>query len=104
MKFGNRRTELITCKECIHLLLDYADGSMAPEVRRKLDEHLSACPPCQHYLRSYTSCTEMVQQLRDQEAQIPPELQLRLKTFLQEQVNLPWPEPRGRRAKRSKRL
>lgn len=103
MKSRNRRTELLTCQECIHLLLDYADGSMVPEVRRKLDEHLSACPPCQHYLRSYRSCTEMVQQLRDQEAQIPAELQLRLKSFLKEQVNLPWPEPRRRRAKWSKR-
>ena len=45
MKFRNRRSELLTCKECIHLLLDYADGSMVPEVRLKLDEHLSACPP-----------------------------------------------------------
>ena len=104
MKFRNRRSELLTCKECIHLLLDYADGSMVPEVRRKLDEHLSACPPCQHYLRSYTSCTEMVQQLRDQEAQIPAELQHRLKSFLREQVNLPWPQPRRRRAKWSKRF
>ena len=102
MNFRNRRTDLLT-KECIHLLLDYADGSMAPAVRRKLDEHLSACPPCQHYLRSYTSCTELVQQLRDQEAQVPAELQDRLKSFLREQVNLPWPEPRRRRAKWSKR-
>ena len=74
MKFRNRRTDLLTCEDCIHLLLDYADGSMDSEVRRKLDEHLSACPPCQHYLRSYSSCTEMVQQLRDQEAQVPGEL------------------------------
>jgi anti-sigma factor RsiW len=104
MKFRNRRSELLTCKECIHLLLDYADGSMVPEVRLKLDEHLSACPPCQHYLRSYTSCTEMVQQLRDQEAQVPAELQDRLKSFLRKQVNLPWPQPRRRRAKWSKRF
>ncbi len=103
MKFRNRRTDLLTCEDCIHLLLDYADGSMDSEVRRKLDEHLSACPPCQHYLRSYSSCTEMVQQLRDQEAQVPGELQDRLKSFLKEQVNLPWPEPRRRRAKWSKR-
>ena len=103
MNFRNRRTDLLTCEDCIHLLLDYADGSMAPAVRRKLDEHLSACPPCQHYLRSYTSCTELVQQLRDQEAQVPAELQVRLKSCLREQVKLPWPEPRRRRAKWSKR-
>lgn len=103
MKFRNRHTDLLTCKDCIYLLLDYADGSMDSEVRRKLDEHMSACPPCQHYLRSYTSCTEMVQQLRDQDAQVPAELQDRLKSFLREQVNLPWPEPRRRRAKWSKR-
>ena len=103
MSFRNRPTDLLTCQECIHLLLDYADGSMAPQVRRKLDEHLSACPPCQHYLRSYTSCTEMARQLRDQEARVPAELQDRLKSFLREQVNLPWPEPRRRRAKWSRR-
>ncbi len=104
MKFRNRHSDLFTCEECIHLLLDYADGTMAPKVRRKLDEHLSACPPCQHYLRSYTSCTEMARQLRDQEAQVPAELQDRLKSFLREQVNLPWPKtPRRRRAKWSKR-
>ena len=103
MSFRNRRNDLLTCKECIHLLLDYADGTMTPEVRQKLDEHLSACPPCQHYLRSYRSCTEMVRQLRDQEAQVPAELQERLKSFLRERANLPWPTPRRRRAKWSKR-
>ena len=104
MSFRNRRADFLTCEECIDLLLDYADGSMDPEVRRRLDQHLSACPPCQHYLRSYRSCTEMVQQLRDQEAQVPAELQQRLKTFLKDHVHLPWPEPRRRRAKWPKRL
>jgi anti-sigma factor RsiW len=103
MSFRNRHADLLTCKECIDLLLDYADGSLPPDVQRRLDHHLSACPPCKHYLRSYRSSKDMARQLRDQAVQVPVELQNRLKSFLKEQANLPWPSPGGRRMKASRR-
>ena len=79
-------TTFLSCKECIHLLLDYVDGSVTPEIHQELYEHLTTCPPCQKYLNSYRTCSDMVLQLRNQQAQVPTELQNRLKSFLKEQV------------------
>lgn len=78
-----------SCKECVDLLLDFLEGNLDPETTRRLDEHLSACPPCLNFLKSYRACTDMVHGLKDQQVEIPIELEQRLKGFLKEQITKP---------------
>ncbi len=75
-------SNFFNCRECVDLLHEYVDGGLDADDHKKLDEHLSACPPCLHFLKTYRSCSELVEQLRDQQVQIPLELQSRLKSFL----------------------
>ena len=75
-------SNFFNCRECVDLLHEYVDGGLDADDQKKLDEHLSACPPCLHFLKTYRSCSELVEQLRDQQVQIPLELQSRLKSFL----------------------
>jgi len=43
----------VTCKDLADFLDEYIADTM-PAVRRTLvEEHLAACPDCQHYLASY---------------------------------------------------
>ncbi|MEE8122440.1 MAG: zf-HC2 domain-containing protein [Anaerolineales bacterium] len=74
------------CKDCIDLLMDYLEQNLDSETQEKLDQHFAGCSPCLNFLGSYRDCSKMAQQLRDQQVEIPKELENRLKTFLQEQM------------------
>ncbi len=45
--------EYITCRELIEFLMDYIDGTLAPDRRREFERHLAVCPSCVAYLESY---------------------------------------------------
>ncbi len=77
---------VLKCKDCVDLLIDYLEENLDSEAQQKLDQHLTSCPPCLNFLESYRDCSKMAQQLRDQQVEIPQELENRLKTFLQEQM------------------
>lgn len=76
----------VNCKECVALLLEYLDDTLDPVTKKKLDEHMAACPPCLNFLKTYKSSSEMSRRLRDQAVQIPVEMENRLKSFLKEHV------------------
>jgi anti-sigma factor RsiW len=44
---------MITCKELIDFLGDYASGELPPEQRLVFESHLAICPPCVAYLKTY---------------------------------------------------
>lgn len=79
----------ITCKDCVDLLMDYIDRTLEPGAQSRLDEHLSSCPPCIHFLKTYRKCTEFSAQLSDQKVQIPRELEVRLQSFLKQEIDKP---------------
>lgn len=39
-------TPLLTCKQFLDELSDYLDEKTDPELRRKLEQHISDCPNC----------------------------------------------------------
>lgn len=43
----------MTCRELIDFLMSYCDGELPADQRAVFEEHLSRCPPCVAYLRSY---------------------------------------------------
>ena len=46
----------MNCAELLGLLCDYIDGTLAPEPRAALEEHLSRCDTC-HIVLDTTQCT-----------------------------------------------
>ena len=75
----------LNCKECVDLLFDYLEDTLDPVIKKKLDDHISSCPPCLNFLKTYRSCTGISRRLREQEVRIPREMENRLKSFLKEQ-------------------
>jgi anti-sigma factor RsiW len=72
------------CKECVELLGEYIEGSLSPEKSLALEEHLSLCPPCITFVRTYKATRALcrAQLAKD----MPRELMSSLKSFLSEHV------------------
>lgn len=43
----------MTCRHVIDFLMDYLAGEITPEERAIFEKHLSLCPPCVAYLKTY---------------------------------------------------
>ena len=68
------------CPEVLALLVDYLEGRLPESVQRDLDLHLAGCASCEAYLASYRSTVSMLRSMREDD--LPPELRLRLRAFL----------------------
>jgi anti-sigma factor RsiW len=48
-----------TCKKATSLITDYVIGTLASDITRKLERHLSACPDCVAFLKTYKKTIQM---------------------------------------------
>jgi anti-sigma factor RsiW len=48
----------VTCRDFAAFLLDYVEGELPADTRRRFDAHLALCPDCVHYLHHYTGTIE----------------------------------------------
>lgn len=70
----------LECRECIDLLVDYVDGTLAKHQAEMLDWHLESCAPCVAFVNTYRGTVDAARQLR--EMRLPAELRQRLIAFL----------------------
>jgi anti-sigma factor (TIGR02949 family) len=68
------------CGSVVKLLADYLERQLPPSLREELERHMAGCPRCVAQLRSYESTVSLLRSLR--EADLPPELRLTLKSFI----------------------
>jgi anti-sigma factor RsiW len=47
--------EYLTCRQVLDFLMAYLDHELTADQRREFERHLSVCPSCVNYLRSYQS-------------------------------------------------
>lgn len=76
--------EWLSCQKVVDRLLDYVDGALAEEERRKLERHFKLCPPCREFLRQYRCLPELCERALRQT--MPDEAVDRLKAFLKAKV------------------
>jgi hypothetical protein len=72
------------CKECVDLLGEYIEGTLAPDRAKALEEHLSLCPPCITFVRTYRATRKLCRSALSRE--MPEELAFSLKSFLVKHV------------------
>ena len=41
------------CRDVHRLLFEYAQGTLEPEVKQRLDDHFRDCPACMEFIRTY---------------------------------------------------
>lgn len=69
----------MTCRELVDFLSAYLDGELSSEARIRFDAHLSACPECSAYLRTYEAAVKLAKDACDHPddpvpADVPEEL------------------------------
>ena len=72
------------CKECVDLLGEYIEGTLSPERSKELEDHLSTCPPCITFVRTYRATRKLCRHALARE--MPEELAYSLKSFLARHV------------------
>ncbi len=72
------------CKECVDLLGDYIEGALPPDRAKALEDHLSRCPPCITFVRTYRATRKLCRSALSKE--MPQELMHTLSSFLEKHV------------------
>jgi anti-sigma factor RsiW len=72
------------CKDCVELLGEYIEGTLPPDRAKALEEHLSTCPPCITFVRTYKATGRLCRSVMKHD--MPCELIASLKSFLGEHV------------------
>jgi anti-sigma factor RsiW len=72
------------CSDCVDLLGEYIDGSLSQEQAAALEAHLSLCPPCITFVRTYRATRVLCR--HKLAAEMPQELCNSLHSFLAKNV------------------
>ena len=63
----------MTCRELTDFIGDYLDGELTPDVSAGFEHHLTLCPNCRRYIRSYEETVKLGKRaFEDDFAQVPP--------------------------------
>jgi RNA polymerase sigma-70 factor (ECF subfamily) len=68
------------CSRIVTLLSDYLDGRLPSDICSDLEQHLRGCPECTAFVGTFRSTVSLLQSLNEDD--LPAELRLRLKAFL----------------------
>ncbi|MGZ6143646.1 MAG: anti-sigma factor family protein [Myxococcales bacterium] len=72
------------CKECVDLLGDYIEGTLPADRSKALEDHLSRCPPCITFVRTYRATRKLCRHALSKD--MPQELMHSLSSFLADHV------------------
>ena len=72
------------CKDCVDLLGEYIEGALPPDRAKALEDHLSTCPPCITFVRTYRATRRLCRAALV--ADMPHELMSSLSSFLGKHV------------------
>ena len=72
------------CKDCVDLLGEYIEGTLPPDRAKELEDHLSLCPPCITFVRTYKATRKLCRAALA--AEMPGELMHSLSSFLGKHV------------------
>ena len=78
-------TDNLTCQQVTALLVEYVNGTLAPETMHAFQEHSRDCADCLAYLRTYSATIRALGTVRYED--MPAALQDRLLSFLHTQLN-----------------
>jgi len=64
----------ITCREVVDFLQDYLAGGLDAEAAARFERHLSECPPCVAYMKTYQATPAIVEAALKDEGDVPADM------------------------------
>lgn len=49
----------VTCRELVDFLMQYLEGDLPADQRAAFERHLTLCPPCVRFLKSYNDSIKL---------------------------------------------
>ncbi len=71
---------MASCSQVVALLVDYVEERLPERRREQLERHLAGCGSCAAALNTYRSTVSLLHSLTEDD--LPEELRLRLRAFL----------------------
>src|SRR5262245_42661836 len=68
-----------SCEAEVSMIGDYLTGSMAPRLRDEFEQHVSLCPDCATFLKTYRKTIEVTRAFLRSQALSPRRMPLRYK-------------------------
>jgi anti-sigma factor RsiW len=76
------------CSHTERLLFKFVEGELDPQTQKKLENHISDCPPCLSYVDGYRRTIQLTHSHGCPEVEMPLALQRKLEEFIQQNPNL----------------
>lgn len=73
-----------TCRQMTDLVFDYLNGKLALSVKRDFEQHLSICPDCVSFLKTYKTTVAMTRSIKAE--RLPPKVQKIILAFLRKRI------------------
>jgi len=70
----------VACADGVEMLMDYLEGTLAPEDRDAIESHVSGCPRCVAFVESYRRTPRILRAATA--ASLPDDLAESLRRFL----------------------
>jgi anti-sigma factor RsiW len=75
---------MISCRDSLDLLLDYAEGHLPDDVRARLERHFGDCQPCEDFLKTYKATPGLCKKAL--EKKMPDAIARKLSDFLRKET------------------
>ena len=76
------------CRRTKKLLYEYVEGELNEDTQHKLEKHLSDCPACLDYVKSYRTIIELTHHHALADTPMPPVLKQKLCEFIKQNPDL----------------
>ncbi len=63
---SSRPHDDMACRELVEVVTDYLEGTLADGERRRLEQHLEACPYCVQYIEQMRQTIEALGELSEE--------------------------------------
>ena len=60
--------DALTCQEVAELVTEYLENALLPEMRKRLEEHVTDCPGCETYIEQIRQTIGMLHLLAEEPA------------------------------------
>jgi len=73
-----------TCRQMTDLVFDYLNDNLASSVKRDFEQHLSICPDCVNFLKTYKKTVTTTRSIKAE--RLPPIVRENILAFLRKRI------------------